>query len=105
MLNNDSRTRSEVGRVAEPRGVPMVRPLSVPATTLISSPVSRERLAVSEPYVMPPTIVCVDCGGVCHRLGWTSDEGDAAGDVVAYRCEDCLDRWDLEVPEDDLASQ
>jgi hypothetical protein len=22
------------------------------------------------------------------------------GDIVAYRCEDCLDRWDLVLPDD-----
>jgi hypothetical protein len=25
----------------------------------------------------------------------------AQGDIVAYRCEDCLDRWDLVLPDDD----
>jgi hypothetical protein len=24
------------------------------------------------------------------------------GDVAVYRCEDCLDRWDVVVEEDDL---
>ena len=24
------------------------------------------------------------------------------GDVVAYRCSDCLDRWDIELTEDDV---
>ena len=49
------------------------------------------------------TIVCVDCGGTCHRqpveppeLGWEP------GDVVTYRCSDCLDRWDLILEEEDL---
>ena len=49
-----------------------------------------------------PVIVCVDCGGRAHLLV------DAAartaiwlpGDIVAYRCEDCLDRWDLVLPDD-----
>lgn len=44
---------------------------------------------------LPETIVCVDCGGVCHRLGQPMEGGDRTGDVVSYRCEDCLDRWDL----------
>jgi len=44
---------------------------------------------------LPDTIVCVDCSGTCHRLTPRFDDGDRAGDVVAYRCEDCLDRWDL----------
>lgn len=48
-------------------------------------------------------IVCVDCGGRCHLLSYAPEEGFAPGDIVAYRCEDCLDRWDLvvEAPEDD----
>ena len=44
---------------------------------------------------LPDTIVCVDCGGVCHRLDHPMEGGDEPGDVVTYRCEDCLDRWDL----------
>ncbi len=49
-----------------------------------------------------PEIVCVDCGGRCHLLSHAPEEGFVAGDVVAYRCEDCLDRWDmvLEDPDD-----
>ena len=54
------------------------------------------------PIEQPPEhIVCVDCGGRCHLL--TSYERDDDGnmvpfeadDIVAYRCEDCLDRWDI----------
>ncbi len=30
------------------------------------------------------------------------DGGFVPGDIVAYRCRDCLDRWDLEVVADDL---
>jgi hypothetical protein len=47
-------------------------------------------------------IPCVDCGGRCHLLTtWPDDDPPIAGDIVAYRCEDCLDRWDvvLEAPE------
>jgi hypothetical protein len=51
------------------------------------------------------TIVCVDCGGTCHRVpidpparGWQ------AGDVVTYRCSDCVDMWHIEVDQDDLDS-
>lgn len=44
---------------------------------------------------LPENIVCVDCGGVCHRLALPAEDGDQPGDVIAYRCEDCLDRWDL----------
>ena len=47
-------------------------------------------------------IDCIDCGGRCHLLGWWTDEDQPRpGDVVAYRCEDCGDRWDLVVPDAD----
>jgi hypothetical protein len=58
-----------------------------------------------EPVEAPATIVCVDCGGTCHLLTRPAIDADAggdhvgyrSGDVVAYRCEDCLDRWDVEL--------
>lgn len=54
------------------------------------------------PMEVPANIVCVDCGGRCHLLSHVPpDDGFEPGDVVAYRCEDCLDRWDLVLPEDD----
>ncbi len=46
---------------------------------------------------VPEAIDCIDCGGVCHRISFAPEEGFSIGDVVAYRCGDCLDRWDLEV--------
>ena len=43
-------------------------------------------------------VTCIDCGGRAHLLSFPPDERDwQAGDVVAYRCEDCLDRWDIVV--------
>jgi hypothetical protein len=49
------------------------------------------------------TIDCVDCGGRCHLLTHTPEDGAwEVGDIVAYRCEDCLDRWDLELTDDDV---
>lgn len=48
------------------------------------------------------TIVCVDCGGRCHLLTAPRESGEwLPGDIVAYRCEDCRDRWDLVLPDDD----
>jgi hypothetical protein len=45
----------------------------------------------------PPTeIVCVDCGGTCHLLSYPPDDGFEPGDILAYRCADCDDRWDVE---------
>jgi hypothetical protein len=47
-------------------------------------------------------IVCVDCGGRCFRLTPDAEDGVwEIGEFVAYRCEDCLDRWDLELTDDD----
>ena len=47
-------------------------------------------------------IVCVDCGGRCHLLTPPREDGVwMPGDIVAYRCEDCRDRWDLVLPDDE----
>ncbi len=50
---------------------------------------------------VPTTLTCVDCGGTCHLLTTPfADDGEVGfrpGDVVAYRCADCLDRWDVVV--------
>lgn len=49
------------------------------------------------------SIVCVDCGGSCHRMPLEPPEmGWQVGDVVTYRCRDCNDMWYLEVDEEDL---
>jgi len=45
---------------------------------------------------VPLTIECVDCLGICHRLPREPEGGFAPGEVIAYRCEDCLDRWDIQ---------
>lgn len=47
-------------------------------------------------------IVCVDCGGRCFLITQPREDGRwFPGDVVAYRCQDCRDRWDLVMPDDD----
>lgn len=47
-------------------------------------------------------IVCVDCGGRCFLLTQEPEDGIwEEGEIVAYRCVDCLDRWDLVLTEDD----
>lgn len=48
------------------------------------------------------TIVCVECGGPCGLLPHEPDEGFQPGDVVAYRCRDCVERFDVVVDADDL---
>lgn len=50
-----------------------------------------------------PSITCVDCGGNAYLLTPAPEDNTwYPGDVVAYRCKDCLDRWDLELTEEDL---
>ncbi len=51
---------------------------------------------------VPDTIVCVDCGGVCHRLTGRPELGWDEGDVASFRCVDCLDRWDVVLEPDDV---
>jgi DNA-directed RNA polymerase subunit RPC12/RpoP len=53
----------------------------------------------------PATIVCVDCGGRCHLLTHEGEDGWDVGQVVTYRCEECHDRWDVELTEEDDVDQ
>ena len=49
-----------------------------------------------------PQITCIDCGGRAFLLTRArEDDVWVEGDIVAYRCEDCLDRWDLVLEADD----
>lgn len=49
----------------------------------------------------PDTIVCVECGGTAHLLtALPVDEPLVVPLAVAYRCADCLDRFDLVWEED-----
>ena len=47
----------------------------------------------------PETIICVDCGGECKLLMHPEKEIEP-GDVVAYRCLECMDRWDVVMEEE-----
>ena len=47
-------------------------------------------------FEVPLTIECVDCLGTCHRLPREPEGGFSPGTVIPYRCEDCLDRWDIQ---------
>lgn len=56
-----------------------------------------------------PVITCIDCGGRAHLLSLPRHVPEDAGadvwlpgDIVAYRCEDCLDRWDLVLDDDGI---
>jgi len=47
-----------------------------------------------------PTIVCIDCGGDARLLTLPREDGVwLPGDIVSYRCRDCMDRWDLVLPD------
>ncbi len=53
--------------------------------------------------VIADRIVCVDCGGWCHRITyWPEDDPPEPGDSVAYRCSDCGDRWDMVLDREDF---
>ena len=48
------------------------------------------------------SIICIECGGRAHLLtGFPPDDPPVPGDVVPYRCADCLERFDLVVDEAD----
>ena len=49
----------------------------------------------------PPSITCVECGGIAHLSSYLPEDGLQPGDLIAYACEDCDHRHDLEVPEGD----
>ena len=52
--------------------------------------------------IVDPLIDCIDCGGRCHLMvTWADDDPRHPGDVVTYRCEDCLDMWYVVVPDED----
>jgi len=48
-------------------------------------------------------IDCIDCGGPCYLTStWPPDDPPQPGDVMVYRCRDCLDAWHLVIPEDEV---
>jgi DNA-directed RNA polymerase subunit RPC12/RpoP len=49
-----------------------------------------------------PEITCIDCGGRCFLLTRPPEDNLwEPGEIVAYRCEDCLDRWDVVLTDED----
>jgi hypothetical protein len=44
-------------------------------------------------------MTCVDCGGTLHPLSYPPEDGWEPGDVVAYRCPDCNERFDIVLPD------
>ncbi|MBN2113308.1 MAG: hypothetical protein JW785_04190 [Acidimicrobiia bacterium] len=50
---------------------------------------------------VPETITCVECGGVARRLTLPpEEEGFLPGDVVAYICPECGQRFDVVVEDE-----
>lgn len=44
----------------------------------------------------PDTITCVECGGIAHLISFLpEDEAPESGIPYIYRCEDCMDRFDM----------
>ena len=48
------------------------------------------------------TFTCVDCGGVAHLISFLSEDHELEpGTPLAYRCSDCMERFDVIWEEDD----
>jgi hypothetical protein len=44
----------------------------------------------------PESFTCVDCGGVAHLISFLPEDSDPEpGTALAYRCADCLERFDV----------
>ncbi len=44
----------------------------------------------------PDTFTCIDCGGVAHLITFLPAENDVEpGTPLAYRCGDCMERFDV----------
>ena len=49
----------------------------------------------------PENFTCVDCGGVAHLISFLPEDSDPEpGVALAYRCADCLERFDVVWEED-----
>jgi len=49
----------------------------------------------------PKVFTCVDCGGIAHLISFLPEDADLEpGTPLAYRCADCMERFDV-VWEDD----
>lgn len=45
---------------------------------------------------LPQEITCVECGGTAHLLSYLPHDEDIEHEVaLAYRCSDCMDRFDV----------
>ena len=54
-------------------------------------------------YPFTDTIRCVECGGTAHLLtGFPPDDPPRPGDIVPYRCVDCMERFDIILDSEDF---
>ncbi len=50
----------------------------------------------------PLTFTCIDCGGVAHLITFLPQDAELEpGTPLAYRCSDCMERFDVVWEEDD----
>lgn len=48
-------------------------------------------------------ITCIECGGVASRIGYLPpDVEPEPGTPIAYRCADCMERFDVVIDDDDI---
>jgi predicted nucleic acid-binding Zn ribbon protein len=48
------------------------------------------------------TIRCVECGATAHLLtAFPEDDPPQPGDIIPYRCEDCMERFDVVLADED----
>ena len=51
---------------------------------------------------IPDKIRCVECGGTAHLLvSIHVDEPVESGEILPYRCADCMDRFDIVFDDED----
>jgi DNA-directed RNA polymerase subunit RPC12/RpoP len=44
----------------------------------------------------PSSYVCIDCGGSAHLITFLPEDGEIEpGTPLAYRCSDCMERFDV----------
>jgi hypothetical protein len=50
----------------------------------------------------PETFTCVDCGGTAHLISFLPEDTPIEpGTPLAYRCADCMERFDVVWEDDD----
>lgn len=54
---------------------------------------------------VPESITCVDCGEPAYLIQAVGPQDVGPGDIVSYRCSACLDRWDVELTDDDFLTE